>query len=65
MTSDKELRQLAQKSYGRSCSQIFCKARGDDRGLVLPEDLEAERDDAFGGTWIAAYIWIPDETPEK
>lgn len=61
MPTDQQLREAARRNYGVSCSQSHCKARGDDRGLSLYSDLHADRDEAFGGTWVSARIWIPDD----
>ena len=63
--TDEQLRAAARRAYGTGCSQSHCKARGDDRAVNLPIDLQPERDDQFGGTWIAAYIWISDEDVER
>lgn len=56
-----QLREAASRAYGVSCDQIFCRARGDDRLIYLPDDLHARRDEAIGGTWITARLWIPDD----
>jgi hypothetical protein len=59
--TDQQLRDAAHRNYGVSCSQGHCKARGDDRGLSLDSDLHADRDEAFGGTWVSVRVWIPDD----
>lgn len=67
--TDEQLRVAARRSYGTSCSQIFCKAgggvNGSARDLYLPDDLKIERDDSGEGTWIVAHIWIPDGDIEE
>lgn len=59
--TEKQLREAAHKNYGRPCTDMLCGGRGDGRMIVLYRDIEAERDETMGGTWIGARLWIPDE----
>lgn len=60
--TDEQLRRAAHREYGVSCSQLFCKARGDDRAILIFGDVQSERDDASDGTWVDASVWIPDSS---
>lgn len=61
--TDQQLRAAAHRHYGVNCSQSYCKAGGGERIIVLPDDLQKERDTDYQGTWITARIFIADDEP--
>lgn len=53
------IKRSAEKTYGTSCSQIFCKAGHGHREIYIPPDVKPER--CNDGYMIAVQVFVADE----